>query len=268
MWGSPIRHSLSPALHNAAYKELGLDAHYDLREVSAEQLASTLAGVPPEHRGISLTMPLKETVLSLVGDHRGLVDELGAANTVVRTPDGWSLWNTDPAGVTGALSEASLVDIDTVTLLGAGATARSILCALPGFGVSAVTIFSRDRDRARQSLDYAQSKGLSVAWAPLEQVGGAGACDLVVSCLPHGVSVAEGILQDLVGSAALFDVSYNPWPSALATLWQGSDHPVVSGLSMLLHQAVAQIRIFTMGDPDTPLANEDRVVAAMRAAIA
>jgi shikimate dehydrogenase len=268
VWGSPIHHSLSPALHNAAYKQLGLDAYYDLREVSVEHLATTLSEVSPEHRGISLTMPLKEMVLSLVEDHRGLVDELGAANTIVRGPEGWLLWNTDPAGVRGALSEASLAHIDTATLLGAGATARSVLCALPGFGVSAVMIFSRDRARARQTLDYAQSKGLSVSWAPLEQLGGAGPSDLVVSSLPHGVSVAESIPLDLVSSAALFDVSYNPWPSALATVWQGSVHPVVSGLSMLLHQAVAQIRIFTTGNPDTPLANEDRVVAAMREAIA
>lgn len=268
MWGSPIRHSLSPALHNAAYRELGLNAHYDMREVRVEGLAATMAGVSAEYRGISLTMPLKEMVLPLVADHRGVVDELGAANTVLCGPEGWSLWNTDPAGVRGALSEASLAHIDTVTLLGAGATARSVLCALPGFGVSAVTMFSRDRERARQTLDYGQLQGLAVVWAPLDEVGSAGASDLVVSSLPHGVSVVESIPRDLVSSAALFDVTYNPWPSDLATLWQGSDHPVVSGLSMLLHQAVDQIRIFIMGDPDTPLANEDRVVAAMRAAIA
>lgn len=212
-------------------------------------------------------MPLKETVLPLVADHQGLVDELGAANTVVRGGGGWALWNTDPAGVAGALQEVSLVNCQRATLLGAGATARSVLCALPYFGVADVTISSRDRERAHKTLDYGRSKGLAVTWVGLSDLATVRSSDLVVSTIPHGVSVAGQISQELVATAALFDVTYDPWPSALATLWEGSQQPVVSGRSMLLHQAVAQIRIFLGGNPDTPLPHEDAVIRSMRHAI-
>lgn len=268
MWGSPIRHSLSPALHNAAYRALGIDAHYSSRDVGADLLSTELTRLSPEYRGISLTMPLKEAVLSLVDNHRGLVGELGAANTIVRGPDGWVLWNTDPEGVAGALQEASLASCDSATILGAGATARSVLCALPRFGVSEVVVYSRDRSRARKTLDYGATKGLSVTWASLDDLATADPSDLVVSTLPHGVSVEGQISQQLVAAAALLDVTYDPWPSGLATRWARSEHPVISGRPMLLHQAVSQIRIFTGGSPDIPLHNEDDVIRSMRQAIA
>jgi shikimate dehydrogenase len=213
-------------------------------------------------------MPLKETVLGLVADHRGLVDELGAANTVVAGPAGWSLWNTDPAGVTGAVDEASLVGLSRAVVLGAGATARSVICALARDGVSAVTICSRDRDRSRLTLDYATSTGCDVTWLALEDLAQAGPAELVVSTLPNGVTVASDIPQALVAGSALLDVTYDPWPSPLAMRWQHSPHPVLSGVTMLLHQAVAQIRIFISGNPDTPLPDEAAVVHAMRDAIA
>ena len=224
-------------------------------------------GLSSDFRGLSLTMPLKETVLGLVGDHRGLVDELAAANTVVAGPAGWALWNTDPAGVTGALQEASLGGISRAVVLGSGATARSVLCALAAQGVSAITIYSRDRERSHPTLDYATSKGCDVKWAGVDDLSHAGSAELVVSTLPHGVSVASHVPEALVGGSALLDVTYDPWPSELAMRWQSSSHPVLSGATMLLHQAVAQIRIFTNGDPETPLPHEAAVVRAMRDAL-
>jgi shikimate dehydrogenase len=89
----------------------------------------------------------------------------------------------------------------------------------------------------------------------------------VVSTLPHGVSVASSVPDALAGGSALLDVTYDPWPSELAMRWQNSSHPVLSGATMLLHQAVAQIRIFTNGDPETPLPHEAAVVRAMRDAL-
>lgn len=267
VWGSPIGHSLSPALHNAAYRALGVDAHYSAREVTSAGLAGELAGLTPRHRGVSLTMPLKESILELVSDHRGLVDELGAANTVVRGDAGWCLWNTDPAGVAGALGEAGLGDVPTAVVLGAGATARSVLCALPDFGLSSVTVVSRERSRASHTLDYATRLGVSVEWLALDSIAECDPVELVVSTLPHGVDVAENIPAGVVAGSALFDVSYDPWPSSLARLWEAGENPVISGKSMLLHQAVAQIRLFVAGDASSPLPEEDRVLHAMRAAL-
>jgi shikimate dehydrogenase len=266
VWGSPVSHSLSPALHTAAYQALGIDARYGYREVTEASLEKELETLTVDFRGLSLTMPLKEAILPLVSDHRGLVDELGAANTVVRDSTGSYLWNTDPAGVLGALADASLPSLDRALVLGAGATARSVLCALGRLGISSVVVASRDEARSEQTLSYATTLGMHVGWCTLGELQQHPA-DLVVSTLPHGVNLAPEVPQSLVDSAALFDVTYHPWPSPLAERWSNSTHPVISGASMLLHQAVAQIRLFVGGDAERALPAEEKVMSAMRRAL-
>lgn len=267
VWGSPIRHSLSPALHNAAYAALGLTAVYSSREVRGETLAEALHSLTPDFRGVSLTMPLKEAILPLVTDHRGLVDELGAANTIVVDPAGAYLWNTDPAGAAGALREANIEGVSKAIVLGAGATARAILAALPGTGATSVTVVSRDATRAEQTLSYARSLGLGVEWVDFDDVGHVRSADLVVSTVPPGASAARNISAELASTAALLDVTYAPWPSELAMRFGASGAPVVSGKAMLLHQAVAQIRLFVGGDAHVALPGEDSIVAQMRAVV-
>lgn len=267
VWGQPVAHSLSPALHNAAYRALGLSASYERREVSVPMLPQALHEHGPGLRGISLTMPLKEAILELVADHRGLVDELGAANTVVGDPGGMFLWNSDPAGVAGALGEMGVDEAPRVLLLGAGATARSVLAALAGCQTAQVTVASRDHDRARRCLEYAAAKGFSEGWLGLGDLEAAGEYDLVVSTLPHGVNVAGSIPGNLPERAALLDVTYHPWPSPLAALWEDSPRPIASGRTMLLHQALVQVRLFVQADPDRPLPSEEAVFAAMRGAV-
>lgn len=267
VWGSPIRHSLSPALHNAAYGALGLSATYSSREVASGDLASSLAALTPRHRGVSLTMPLKEAILPLVDDHRGLVDELGAANTVVLNPAGWYLWNTDPAGVAGAFADAGIESISDAVVLGAGPTARAVVSALPGIGATALRVVSRSSERASATVAYANGLGLQATWCDVDELSIITGAELVVSTLPPGVGVADDISAQLISTSALFDVTYDPWPSALAMRWTGSGNPVVSGKSMLLHQAVAQIRLFVSGNCDVPLEDEAAVILSMRAAM-
>ena len=267
VWGSPIRHSLSPALHNAAYAALGFSAVYSSREVSGETLAECLHSLAPDFRGVSLTMPLKEAILPLVKDHRGLVDELGAANTIVVDPEGAYLWNTDPAGAAGALREANIGGVSAAIVLGAGATARAIVAALPGTGATSITVVSRDAARAEKTLSYGRSLGLGVEWVDFANLAQVKSADLVVSTLPPGASVAANISDELASMAALLDVTYDPWPSELAMRFGASGAPVVSGKAMLLHQAVAQIRLFVGGDADVALPGEDSIVAQMRAVV-
>lgn len=212
-------------------------------------------------------MPLKEAILPLVADHRGLVEELAAANTLVREGDGLFLWNSDPAGMTGALAAQGIASAHRAVLLGAGATARSAVRALRDIGVSELVVVSRDEHRARATREYASSRGVSERWVSLEKLGGVTGAELVVSTLPHGVDVSREVSAGLRRDAALLDVTYHPWPSPLATAWSGSARPVIPGSEMLLYQAVIQIRLFTSGDPDRPLVDEDRVIQLMRQAL-
>ena len=106
--GSPISHSLSPALHRAAYGALGLSGWvYDAHEVKAPELVGFVAGLGPQWAGLSLTMPLKEAAFEVADEVTVLAREVGAINTLVRLPDGrWSGDNTDVYGVSQALQEA------------------------------------------------------------------------------------------------------------------------------------------------------------------
>jgi shikimate dehydrogenase len=264
VWGSPIAHSLSPTLHRAAYAELGLPWSYDKREVTEETLAETWNLVAPEIHGLSLTMPLKEAILGLVDDRSPVVDLLGAANTVYRTPEGFRLDNTDPWGVIGALREVAS-PIESAWILGAGATARSVAYALSLLGTTqSVVLVVRSTERAQPTRSVVEALGIEVSVVTSDEVSRTTLPDLVINTLPG--SVPFPFSDDtawLTDSTPLFDVAYSPWPSAAAKAWAGSPHTVVSGLSMLTHQALRQVRLFVTGDPETEVVDESRVLAAM-----
>lgn len=267
VWGSPIAHSLSPSLHLAAYSALGLDWKYARREVTPDTLAENLAQLDASCVGLSLTMPLKEAILPLVQARDPLVNLLGAANTVWRDESGWSLANTDPRGVEGGLRDLGRL-VRSAWILGAGATARSVGYALQQSGCERVVLLVRTVDRAKATQSTLATYGLDVtvqqfdAWHTLQVP------DLVVSTLPGDAGFSlPGDVSAVVENAALFDVSYAPWPSAAAKVWASSQHPVVSGLTMLTHQALIQVRLFHHGDATIPLPGEDQVLGAMKEAV-
>src|SRR5215471_11409455 len=126
--GSPIAHSLSPALHRAAYAALGLDDwSYEAIECDEAALPSLIAGLDAQWAGLSLTMPLKRTVLELLDHVDPVASATGGANTVVFRGDGRCGYNTDVRGILDALAEAGVPAGGDVTIVGAGATACSAL---------------------------------------------------------------------------------------------------------------------------------------------
>jgi len=267
VWGAPIRHSKSPALHKAAYAALNLDWDYRASHVDSEELARHFHTLGPEVGGLSLTMPLKEGILELVSDHRGPVDLLHAANTAVRDADGvWWLDNTDWWGAWKTLEQFGGIDGQRVWLLGAGATARAVLYALAQGAPESVTLVVRSAERAQVTAVLGSTLGLHTEVALFDDLPDE-APHWVLSTLPGGViPEAEG-LERVSHSAHLFDIAYDPWPSGLAQLWSGSDHHVVSGLPMLAYQALGQVRTFVGGSSTQPLAGETEVFQAMRKAV-
>lgn len=265
--GSPIAHSRSPLLHAAAYATLGLDWSYEAVEVDEQSLAGFVTGRDDSWRGLSLTMPLKVAVRPLLAEQDLVARATGAVNTVLFDRDGplrLRGFNTDVAGIVRALAEAGVHSARQVEVLGGGATAASAVAAAASLGAELVTVTVRSPDRAVSLNDVARALGVALRirsfadWAP--------GADLVVSTLPGGAA-APVVPQELAATSTLFDVAYAPWPSVLGAVWSSAGSPVVSGLAMLLHQAVVQVRIFVAGDPEIPLADEDAVVAAMRAAV-
>ncbi|MER5871845.1 shikimate dehydrogenase [Streptomyces sp. NPDC002044] len=257
--GSPIEHSLSPVLHRAAYRELGLDDRtYDRFEVDEAALPGFVAGLGPEWAGLSLTMPLKRAVIPLLDGISDTAASVEAVNTVVLTEDGRRLGdNTDIPGIVAALHERGIDEVPSAAVLGAGATASSALAALGRICTGEVTAYVRSRARADEMRQWGERLGVPVRTADWADAAGALAAPLVIATTPAGATDA---LAAAVPAApgTLFDVLYDPWPTALAAAWSGRGGTLLGGLDLLVHQAVLQVEQMT-GHAPAPL-------AAMRAA--
>jgi shikimate dehydrogenase len=261
--GSPITHSLSPVLHGAAYAALGLgDWSYDAHEVDEAGLPGFVDALGAEWAGLSLTMPLKRVAIEIADRVSPLARATGAANTMVFTPQGRLVENTDVIGIVESLRAAGVDRVENAVVLGAGGTAQAALAALRDLGATAPTVLVRSASRAGELRDAAERLDVSpvvqaVLTDPARAAGFLTGADVVISTLP-------GSAADELGGArwrsrtTVLDVVYAPWPTAFAAGAATAGCRIVSGLDMLLHQAVAQVELMT-GRPGP--------VEAMRAAL-
>jgi len=266
--GSPIGHSKSPLLHAAAYRELGLDWNYSALEVTGETLADFVRSRDQSWRGLSLTMPLKRDVIPLLDELDSVGTLTGAANTVLITDGRLSGFNTDVYGIVRAFSDAGVDHLDKVQILGGGATAASAIVAMRELGARRITVSVRSIARAADLVALGRAGGVDIVVSELGSDDQAtDVPDAVISTLPGHAEHAVTFSSALRESAVLFDVAYDPWPSTLAESWTDAGGAVISGLEMLINQAVAQVRIFVNADAAVPLDREADVLAAMRAAV-
>ena len=254
--GSPIAHSLSPALHRAAYQALGLDWTYDRHEVVAEDLPSFVDGLDDSWAGLSLTMPLKEAVLRLAQEVSWTARVTNSANTLLLPQR--QAFNTDVEGVATALRRAGFSHHGgfDATVVGAGATARSAAAAVQQLGATRVDVLARRPERAGEMRETAELIGIELhvhRWGEPAYLR----APLVVSTVPAGA--ADTLVPDLPAEPGwLLDVVYYPWPTVLAGSWQAKGGRIVSGREMLLAQAERQVELMTGLPAPT---------AAMRAAL-
>ncbi|KGM14265.1 shikimate dehydrogenase [Cellulomonas bogoriensis] len=257
--GHPIAHSLSPVLHRAAYEALGLDGwRYEALDVTEEQLPDVVAGLDATWAGLSLTMPLKKTVLGLLDHVEPLAEVVGAVNTVLVQAAAGSApvlvgANTDVHGVVAALREGLGQDVrvGSAAVIGAGATAASTLAALAEMGCTRPLVLVRSMARAGGTMRAAHRMGVEPDFRminPQRVMTALTATDVVVSTLPP--HAADVIATDLGATGAtvrgvLLDCAYDPRPTALAAAWTRAGGTTVGGERMLLHQATEQVRLMT-----------------------
>ena len=278
--GSPIAHSKSPVIHNAAYRVLGLDWQYDRHEVGKGALRSFIESLDESWMGLSLTMPLKEEAVRFANNLDYYARLTGAVNTLAKQVGDngaavWNGYNTDVFGIIQAVSQAPVfagktiaTELKQVLVIGSGATATSAVTAVKALAPDAVVWLHARNSKTRADLQaYAEQLGLKTKVC--KKLGKqANSCDLVISTLPaHALDEAGDKLYNsrrFKPQGTLLDVAYQPWPSQIAKAWIRHDQAVISGLEMLIWQAVVQLRIFVNGQTDEPLANEIAVVEAMR----
>lgn len=241
--GDPIAHSLSPVLHRAGYDALGISARYDAVRVPEGTLASYAAGLGPEWRGLSVTAPLKREALALATTVTERATLAGGANTLVRTADGWAADNTDLPGAVAAIRETYDGPAGVATIIGAGATAASTGLALADLGVRTIRLLAREPARAAETAAaLARDTRLEVDVLPLD--GAAVVGEIVVSTIPVAAQT-DALVAATCGAAVVFEVVYDPWPSPIAAAAQERGQALVSGLDLLVHQAVLQFAMFT-----------------------
>lgn len=269
--GSPVKHSLSPVIHRAAYKALGLNWEYEAFEISDKDLEAFLMS-HEDYIGFSLTMPLKSRLFEIAREHGwskdAVSDSLTAANTFFRSETGPAIFNTDVFGAAKALSPIKAVAPSSLAVIGGGATARSTsLAAISEIdSLNKVTVFSRSQENSNALIALLSGGhlNLEVQWLPLEAAADFGGADLTINTLPSDVAKNYDLDRPL-SAGWIFDVNYAASPGAFAENWPLENR--ISGFEMLIWQAVAQIRIFTTGDPETPLNDEEKIVGLMRFAL-
>jgi shikimate dehydrogenase len=243
--GSPVEHSLSPALHSAAYRALGLPWEYDLFDVTADQLPTFLAGLGPEWRGLSVTMPLKRPVLAECDEVDSPSELVRSVNTVVLDEGGRRLgYNTDVTGLVAALQHAEIRSVDSMVVVGAGATAASALVAGAELGCASATVLARRPERSAVLLGVGERVGMTVTMRSLESTDWPGAADLLVSTIPAAAQpTIAGTLVERVD--IVLDVIYAPWRTPLLEAADAARRRAVHGFEMLLHQAGRQVELMT-----------------------
>jgi shikimate dehydrogenase len=279
--GLPVAHSLSPAMHNAGYAAAGLDSwRYTAVDCSADELAGFVAGLDVSWAGLSLTMPLKEVALTVADRVDPLAEALGAANTLVSGPDGWTAYNTDAPGITDALRAAGFVADRAgaaggadraaaaggvvartaaadragaavgrvaapprMAVLGGGGTARAAVGSAADLGAE-VTVYVRRPEVGEDLRPVAHALGVPLTVETWGRAADAVTYDVVVSTVPKGGADALAVAA-WAAPTVVFDVVYDPWPTALAAAAERAGCAIVSGLDLLLAQGVRQFELFT-----------------------
>ncbi len=257
--GTPIAHSLSPAMHNAAFAQRGIAASYGLHETDAAGLAAAVAALrAPEWFGANVTIPHKETVIPLLDEIAPLAARAGAVNTIVKRDGRLRGENTDVGGFLWPLRlGGAQLDRWRVTLLGAGGAARGVAVGLLDAGVTRLTVVNRTAERAAAlvaALDDARADLLALddPW-----LGGVlAASDLVINAIPTGwrdddpLPIPAMLLARLPDHALVYDLAYRQTVLLRAAAARGL--ATLDGLPMLVEQGALAFALWTGQEPPRP----------------
>ncbi len=250
--GDPVAHSLSPAIHNAALRALGIAGRYEARKVDDARLVEAVEEI---RRGIldgaNVTMPHKRRAAGLADHLHPYAARAGAVNTLVGGPSGVEGLLTDVGGVVQAWEQAGLPDAAPVTILGAGGAAAAALLALEGRRPS---VQARRREAATELVDRLGITALVVPWG--EEARGS----VLVNATPLGMR-GERLPLSLADAEGLFDMAYGSTPTPAVIEARARGIPLVTGLEMLIAQAAESFRAWTGRTPP-----EDAMREALAAA--
>jgi len=248
--GDPVRHSLSPALHNAAYAALGFDARYLAFPVRPGRVGEVLAGaLAMGFLGLSVTTPHKDAAAAAADQRSPAVERLGAANCIAFGAGVSVAESTDGLGLLDDLRVACGFHPagQRCAVIGAGGAGRSVALALSDAGAAVVGIVNRTASRAQVAAELAAPVGVVIDVAEL------GEYDLVVNATSIGLAPGSGgpddpgvaLAASLTAGQLVYDLVYHPARTAFLDAAAHHGAEVRNGLGMLVHQAAHQVQRFT-----------------------
>lgn len=265
--GDPINHSLSPAIHNAAFNTLGLNCSYIALRVQEGQLKNSIDSLRAINiGGFNVTMPHKVKVLNYVDRCDKTVQLVGAANTVNNEEGKFCAYNTDVAGFIRPLRERKIsFNGIEVLILGAGGAARAVVVALSGErGIANINIFNRNTDRSTNLSKLVKELGLKASIVSNDDIQKmASKSELIINTTPLGMSNEESLIKSasISKDSIVYDIVYKPINTKLIVNAKTAGAQVVYGYEMLLEQATASFKIWLKMDP--PIDSMKKVLFGM-----
>jgi shikimate dehydrogenase len=252
--GWPIRHSISPAIHTAALRSLGLPGDYSLLPVErAEDLGKTLAGLKsdPDWSGANVTVPYKEKVIPYLDRLEGPAKELRAVNTIVRKGNRLVGHNTDMPGFLADLKRNNMTPaLKTALIIGSGGAARAVVLGLvtSGFTLAIVAMIREQAQALAEELGRGRVEVLG--WDDPRLAGKAQSAALIVNTSPVGMwpdvdSSPWPREIPLPPSAAVYDLVYNPFETRFLREAQACGAKTAGGLGMLVEQGALALELWT-----------------------
>ena len=255
--GSPVAHSLSPKIHNAALQSLGLDISYELWETNEENLGERIEMLrAPDILGANVTVPFKQKIIPFLDEIEGFAKEIGAVNTIIKRNGLLIGNNTDAEGFVIPLEkEMNKLQLDfsqmRTLLIGAGGASRAIAFALVKAGNQNITIVNRTLESAKElahSLSLFSDQINVNAYATISSLEG-------FNCIINATSIGMAggpspneqpcDLSDVSSSALVVDIVYAPKETLFLKSAQELDLPRLGGIPMLIQQAALSFELWT-----------------------
>jgi len=245
--GDPVDHSLSPIMHNAAFKELGIKAVYGAFEVKTRSLEDAITGIRALNiKGVSVTIPHKEEVMKHLDEVKQEAVEIGAVNTIVNEAGKLTGYNTDWIGVVKAF-ELNGVNLKgkKVVIIGAGGAAKAVVYAVKRAGASEVEVYNRTIEKAK-----ALERAFGVKAKPLNEVNTA-AGEVIIQTTSVGLNSSESPVSKevLKNFKVAMDIVYSPLKTQFLKFAEECGCKIIDGLQMLLYQGVEQFKLWTGENP-------------------
>jgi shikimate dehydrogenase len=263
--GYPVKHSVSPAMHNAAFKALSIDAEYRLFEVPPAEISAFLSQLNTTAiRGLNVTIPYKERVFEHVElpQESRVLAKVGAVNTIVRRDGRWCGFNTDIPGFLKDLKENKIDPKGArVVILGAGGAGRALVYALAGAKAAHITLYDTDRARVDSVVSMVADIFPRFPLAAAESVADLGLkrADILINATPVGLKATDPCLidaGDLHKRLFVYDLIYNPIRTRLLEEAQKAGARISNGLGMLVHQGALSFKHFTGADAPVSVMRE------------